>query len=65
MVQPTSRYLNMVVLKPVQQGAELDDVEEDGDLRPRLIFKVCQLRVRLVLIKPRQKLDKDFSSNSN
>ena len=29
---------------PVEQGAEFDNVEEDGHLRSRLIFEVGQLR---------------------
>ena len=34
------------VFVPVEQGAELDNVEEDGHLRSRLIFKVGQLVLR-------------------
>ena len=30
--------------QPVEQGAEFDNVEEDGHLRSRLIFEVGQLR---------------------
>ena len=32
-----------LVFAPVEQGAEFDNVEEDGHLRSRLIFKVGQL----------------------
>ena len=43
----TLTNLNCLVFydgQPVEQGAEFDNVEEDGHLRSRLIFEVGQLR---------------------
>ena len=43
----TLTNLNCLVFNdglPVEQGAEFDNVEEDGHLRSRLIFEVGQLR---------------------
>ena len=44
---PNLTNLNCLVFNdglPVEQGAEFDNVEEDGHLRSRLIFEVGQLR---------------------
>ena len=42
-IKDESVIVGWLVFAPVEQGAELDNVEEDGHLRSRLIFKVGQL----------------------
>ena len=43
LIKDESVIIGWSVFAPVEQGAELDNVKEDGDLRSRLIFKVGQL----------------------
>ena len=45
-IKDESVIVGWLVFVPVEQGAELDNVEEDGHLRSRLIFKVGQLVLR-------------------